>query len=62
MLKLIYYYYYSKNDNKKEPIDKVLSASIESSIEYFSMRKNMNQADFLSLYTVEGYYEETKSE
>jgi hypothetical protein len=61
MLELLPYFYYSKNDSTKEAIDKVLSATKEGAIAYFSRRKNIGQADFLILYIVE-VYEETKSE
>mgnify|MGYP003343395080 FL=1 len=61
MLKITPYYYYSKNDSKKEAIDKIFCTTIEVAIEHFSERKNMNQADFLSLYIVESY-EKTKPE
>lgn len=47
------YFYYSKNDSKKEAIDKVVAPSLLSALSYFADRKQMDEFDFISLYNVE---------
>jgi len=54
------YFYYSKNDNKKEVMDKVKTASENDAVVYFTSRKKMEEEVFKNLYNVE-VYEETKS-
>jgi hypothetical protein len=54
------YFYYSKNDSKKEPIDKVLTLDEKNALTYFANRKNMDEKTFINIYTIE-IYEETKS-
>ena len=54
------YFYYSKNDSKKEPIDKVLTLDEKNALTYFANRKNMDEKTFINIYTIETY-EETKS-
>lgn len=57
MLELKPYFYYYKNDDKKEPIDKVIAYSEESAISYFAERKQIDESAFLSLYVIEIYGE-----
>lgn len=59
-MKTISYFYYSKNDSKKEPIDKVTTLNETDAISYFANRKKMSKEVFMNLYNVE-VYEETKS-
>ena len=59
-MKTISYFYYSKNDLKKEPIDKVTTLNETDAISYFANRKKMSKEVFMNLYNVE-VYEETKS-
>jgi len=47
------YFYYSKNDSKKEAIDKVVAPSLLSALSYFADRKRMDEFDFINLYNVE---------
>jgi len=47
------YFYYSKNDSKKEAIDKVVAPSLLSALSYFADRKQMDEFDFINLYNVE---------
>lgn len=47
------YFYYSKNDSKKEAIDKVVAPSLLSALSYFADRKQMDEFDFMELYNVE---------
>ncbi len=54
------YFYYSKNDSKKEPIDKIIALNEESALIYFTERKKMDEFTFKQLYIIE-IYEETKS-
>ena len=53
MLKFNTYFYYSKNDSKKEPIDKVIAMSYEDALQYFSERKQMDEYTFLNLFEIE---------
>jgi uncharacterized protein YfeS len=55
MIKFTNYFYYSKNDSKKEAIDKVSTSSLENAINYFSQRKKIDIETFNKLYTVEEY-------
>lgn len=50
MLKFKPYFYYSKNDSKKEPIDKIIALSYQDALQYFSDRKQMDEYTFLNLY------------
>ena len=54
------YFYYSKNDNKKEVMDKVKTASENDAVIYFASRKKIEEEVFKNLYNIE-VYEETKS-
>lgn len=54
------YFYYSKNDFKKESIDRVMAMNEDDAITYFTDRKKLNEDTFKQLYTIETY-EETKS-
>lgn len=47
------YFYYSKNDSKKEAIDKVAAPSLLSALSYFADRKQIDEFDFINLYNVE---------
>ena len=53
MLKFNAYFYYSKNDSKKEPIDKVIAMSHEDALQYFAERKQMDEYTFLTLFEIE---------
>ncbi len=57
MLELTPYFYYCLNDDKKEPIDKVIAYSEENAISYFAERKQIEESVFISLYVVEIYGE-----
>lgn len=54
------YFYYSKNDSTKEAIDKVVAPSLLSALSYFAERKQMDEFNFIELYTIEAD-EDTKS-
>jgi hypothetical protein len=54
------YFYYSKNDGKKEVMDKVKASSKDDAITYFASRKKVEEEVFTNLYNIE-IYEETKS-
>lgn len=60
MIEFKTYFYYSKNDSKKEVMDKVKTASKEDAIIYFTGRKKMEEEVFKNLYNID-VYEETKS-
>ena len=60
MIEFKTYFYYSKNDSKKEALDKVKTLSENDAILYFAGRKKMEEEVFKNLYNVE-IYEETKS-
>ena len=47
------YFYYAKSDSSKEPIDKIIAMDLESAIEYFAERKQMDKYTFLKIYNVE---------
>lgn len=47
------YYFYSKNDLKKEAIDKVIALNHEDALYHFSNRKQMDVNSFISLYNIE---------
>jgi len=47
------YYFYSKNDTKKEAIDKVVALNYEDALEYFTNRKQIDVSLFMSLYNIE---------
>jgi hypothetical protein len=46
------YFYYAKSDSSKEPIDKIIAMDLESAIEYFAERKQMDKYTFLKIYNV----------
>jgi hypothetical protein len=60
MLDLKQYFYYTKNDPKKEAIDRVIAVNEEGALYYFVERKRIDKEIFLKLYTIEKY-EKTKS-
>lgn len=60
MLKLEPYFYYSKNDSKKEPIDRIIAPNKQEAIKYFISRKQINESVFHKLYIIE--YGKTESE
>ena len=47
------YFYYSKNDSKKEAIDRVAAPSLLSAVSYFADRKQMDEFNFIKLYNTE---------
>jgi len=49
------YYFYSKNDTKKEAIDKVIALNYEDALEHFTNRKQIDVNLFMSLYNIETY-------
>jgi hypothetical protein len=49
------YYFYSKNDTKKEAIDKVVTLNYEDALEHFTNRKQIDVSLFMSLYNIETY-------
>jgi len=49
------YIYYTKGDNKKEVIDRVVTPSYYSALDYFVFRKQLDEEEFLNLYEVEEY-------
>jgi hypothetical protein len=60
MIEFKTYFYYSKNDSKKEVMDKVKTSSKNDAVTYFAGRKKMEEEVFNNLYNVE-VYEKTKS-
>jgi len=52
MLEFKAYFYHSKNDSKKESIDKVIAMSHEDALQYFSERKQMDEFTFLNLFEI----------
>ena len=53
------YFYYSKNDTKKEPIDKTMATDENDALDYFAKRKKIKEEIFMDLYIIE-VYEKTK--
>jgi hypothetical protein len=53
MLKYKAYFYYSKNDSKKEAIDKIIAISYEDALQFFIERKQMDEYTFLNLFEIE---------
>lgn len=51
------YFYYSKNDSKKEAIDKVGATCEEHAATYFAECKKINEETFKQLYNIEIYVE-----
>ena len=49
------YCFYSISDINKEPIDKVLTVSEESALQYFAERKKIDEETFLKLYKIDIY-------
>lgn len=49
----MYCFYYIKNDQKKEPLGKVVSTSRLKAAESFAERKQLPLKDFLKLFAVE---------
>jgi hypothetical protein len=47
------YYFYSKNDIKKEAIDKTITFCYNDALYYFANRKQMDIPLFISLYNIE---------
>lgn len=46
------YCFYSKNDSKKEPIDKIEAENSKKALTYFSKLKNLPQKLFLQIYKI----------
>jgi hypothetical protein len=49
----MYCFYYIKNDQKKEPLGKVVSTSRLKAAQSFAERKQLPLKDFLKLFSVE---------
>ena len=49
----MYCFYYIKNDQKKEPLGKVVSTSRLKAAELFAERKQLPLKDFLKIFGVE---------
>jgi hypothetical protein len=46
------YFYYARSDSSEESIDKIIAMDLESAIEYFAERKQMDKYTFLKIYNV----------
>jgi hypothetical protein len=46
------YYYYAKSDSSEEKIDKIIAMDLESAVEYFAERKQLDKYTFLKIYNV----------